>query len=88
MILILGVVILVRVINGKITKNMKIKMLSTNQDYIVEKVGVFTPKAKDINELNTGELGFIQLELKFYLKQKLVIQFVMLQSKSRSFTWI
>ena len=38
----LGVVILVRVINGKITKNMKIKMLSTNQDYIVEKVGVYT----------------------------------------------
>ena len=35
---------------------MKIKMLSTDQDYIVEKVGVFTPKAKDINELNTGEL--------------------------------
>ena len=37
----LGVVILVRVINGKIKKNMKIKMLSTNQDYIVEKVGVY-----------------------------------------------
>ena len=33
----LGVVILVRVINGKITKNMKIKMLSTNQDYIMKK---------------------------------------------------
>ena len=42
---------LVRVINGKIIKNMKIKMISTNQEYIVEKVGVFTPKAKDINEL-------------------------------------
>ena len=42
----LGVVILVRVINGKLKKNMKIKMLSTNQDYIVEKVGLFTPKAK------------------------------------------
>ena len=55
----LGVVILVRVINGKITKNMKIKMLSTKQEYIVEKVGVFTPKAKDINELNSGEIGFI-----------------------------
>ena len=49
----LGVVILVRVINCKITKNMKIKMLSTDQDHIVEKVGVITPKAKDINELNT-----------------------------------
>ena len=38
---------------------MKIKMISTNQEYIVEKVGVFTPKAKDINELNSGEIGFI-----------------------------
>ena len=55
----LGVVILVRVIDGKITKNMKIKMMSTNQEYIVEKVGVFTPKPKDIDALNSGEIGFI-----------------------------
>ncbi len=55
----LGVVTLVRVINGKIIKNMKIKMMSTNQDYIVEKVGVFTPKPKDVDELNSGEIGFI-----------------------------
>jgi|TARA_Y100000590_G_scaffold269199_1_gene302330 GTP-binding protein LepA len=55
----LGVVILVRVIDGKILKNMKIKMMSTDENYIVEKVGVFTPKPKDINELNSGEIGFI-----------------------------
>jgi len=55
----LGVVILVRVIDGKICKNMKIKMMSTNQDYIVEEVGVFTPKPKNIQELNSGEIGFI-----------------------------
>ena len=55
----LGVVILVRVIDGKISKSMKIKMMSTNQDYFVEKVGVFTPKPKDIKELNAGEIGFI-----------------------------
>ena len=55
----LGVVILVRVIDGKIYKNMKIKMMSTNQEYIVEKVGVFTPKPKNIQELNSGEIGFI-----------------------------
>ena len=60
----LGVVILVRVINGKITKNMKIKMMSTNQEYIIEKVGVFTPKATDINELNSGEIGFITTGIK------------------------
>ena len=55
----LGVVILVRVIDGKISKNMKIKMMSTNQQYIVEKVGIFTPKPKDVKELNSGEIGFI-----------------------------
>ena len=55
----LGVVILVRVIDGKIKKDMKIKMMSTNQEYTIEKVGIFTPKAKDINELNSGEIGFI-----------------------------
>ena len=55
----LGVVILVRVIDGRIIKNMKIRMMSTNQEYTVEKVGVFTPKAKDINQLNSGEIGFI-----------------------------
>jgi len=55
----LGVVILVRVINGKLKKNMKIKIMSNNQEYIIEKVGVFTPKANDISELNSGEIGFI-----------------------------
>ena len=55
----LGVVILIRVIDGKIKKNMKIKMMSTNQEHIVEKVGVFTPKPKDMDELNSGEIGFI-----------------------------
>ena len=45
----LGVVILVRVIDGKI-KNMKVKLMSNNQEYTIEKVGVFTPKPIDINE--------------------------------------
>ena len=55
----LGVIILVRVIDGKIKKDMKIKMMSSNRDYTVEKVGVFTPKPIDIKELNSGEIGFI-----------------------------
>ena len=55
----LGVVIFENVIDGKIKKNMKVKMMSTNQEYVVEKVGVFTPKPKDMNELNNGEIGFI-----------------------------
>ena len=55
----LGVVILVRVIDGYIKKNIKIKMMSNNQEYEVERVGVFTPKPKDVNELGAGEIGFI-----------------------------
>ncbi|MFL2898047.1 MAG: translation elongation factor 4 [Candidatus Pelagibacter sp.] len=66
----LGVVILVRVIDGKISKNMKIKMMSTNQNYIIEKVGVFTPKPKDIEELNAGEIGFITTGIKILSETK------------------
>ena len=55
----LGVVILVRVLDGKIKKGMKVKLMSTKQDYEIEKVGVFTPKPKDVEELNSGEIGFI-----------------------------
>ncbi len=55
----LGVVILVRILDGKIKKGMKVKLMSTNQDYDIEKVGVFTPKPKDVEELNSGEIGFI-----------------------------
>ena len=55
----LGVVILVRILDGKIKKGMKVKLMSTNQDYEIENVGVFTPKPKDVEELNSGEIGFI-----------------------------
>ena len=55
----LGVVILVRIIDGKIYKGMKIKMMSNNTEHEIEKVGIFTPKPKDVNELNSGEIGFI-----------------------------
>ena len=60
----LGVVILVRIIDGKLKKNMKINMMSNNKQYIVEKVGVFTPKAEDVNELSAGEIGFITTGIK------------------------
>ncbi len=66
----LGVVILVRVINGTISKNMKIKMMSTNREYFVEKVGIFTPKTKDINQLSAGEIGFITTGIKVLSETK------------------
>jgi GTP-binding protein LepA len=55
----LGVVILVRVIDGQIKKGMKIKLMSNDQEYVIEKVGVFTPKPADINQLSSGQIGFI-----------------------------
>ena len=60
----LGVVILVRVIDGKIKKNMRIKMMSNNKEYFIEKVGVFTPKPDNMEELKAGEIGFITTGIK------------------------
>jgi len=55
----LGVVILVRVIDGNLKKGMEINMMSNNSKHIIEKVGVFTPKPKDVEEISSGEIGFI-----------------------------
>ena len=55
----LGVVILVRVIDGNLKKNMKIMMMSNNTTHTIEKIGVFTPKPKDIDKISSGEIGFI-----------------------------
>jgi GTP-binding protein LepA len=55
----LGVVILVRVIDGQIKKGMKIKLMSNDQEYLIEKVGVFTPKPTNIDQLSSGQIGFI-----------------------------
>jgi GTP-binding protein LepA len=66
----LGVVILVRIIDGKIKKGMKIKLMSNDQEYIIEKVGVFTPKPTDINQLSSGQIGFIITGIKSLLETK------------------
>jgi len=55
----LGVVSLVRVKNGQIRKGDKIRVMSTQQDYNVDMLGVFTPKRKEQNELGCGEVGFV-----------------------------
>ncbi len=55
----LGVVSLVRVVDGSIRKKMKIRAMSTGRDFQVERVGVFTPKALDRDALNAGEVGFV-----------------------------
>ncbi len=60
----LGVIILVRVKSGTIKKGSKIKFMSNDATYQVDKVGVFTPKMKDVPSLSTGELGFLIASIK------------------------
>ncbi|MCQ2574803.1 MAG: translation elongation factor 4 [Alphaproteobacteria bacterium] len=55
----LGVVVLVRVVDGKLSKNQKIKFMATGAEYVIEKVGYFTPKMENVDSLSTGEIGFI-----------------------------
>jgi GTP-binding protein LepA len=54
-----GVVSLVRVMNGSVTKRSKITVMSTGASHGADRVGVFTPKMEDRKELRTGEVGFV-----------------------------
>ncbi|MGR5066525.1 translation elongation factor 4 [Photobacterium sp. DNB22_13_2] len=60
----LGVVSLVRIKNGKLKKNDKIKVMSTDQVWGVDRLGIFTPKQVDTTELNTGEVGWVVCGIK------------------------
>ncbi|MGI5846243.1 MAG: translation elongation factor 4 [Alphaproteobacteria bacterium] len=55
----LGVVALVRVIDGKLSRGQKIKFIATGAEYVIDKIGYFTPKMVNADGLNTGEVGFI-----------------------------
>ncbi|PSW56162.1 translation elongation factor 4 [Photobacterium leiognathi] len=60
----LGVVSLVRIKNGKLKKNDKIKVMTTGQVWGVDRLGIFTPKQVDKTELNTGEVGWVVCGIK------------------------
>ena len=60
----LGVVVLVRIIDGSLKKHQKIKMMGTDAHYEVDRLGVFTPKMKDAEILGPGEMGFITAQIK------------------------
>ncbi len=60
----LGVIALVRVIDGKLVPGMKIRMMGTGATHFVDKVGAFTPKMVNLPELGPGELGFINASIK------------------------
>ncbi len=60
----LGVVILVRVFSGTIKKGQKVRMLSNNAVWNVERVGVFNPRAELVADLSVGEVGFLTAGVK------------------------
>ncbi len=60
----LGVVVLVRVVDGELKKGQKIRMMASGAAYNVERVGVFTPKQVLVDQLGAGEVGFITAAIK------------------------
>ena len=60
----LGVVVLIRVIDGTIKKGQKIRMMNSGATYELDRVGVFTPKLIDMGELGPGEIGFFTASIK------------------------
>ncbi|HKG00860.1 MAG TPA: translation elongation factor 4 [Xanthobacteraceae bacterium] len=60
----LGVVVLLRVVDGTLKKNQRVRMLGTGAVYEVDRVGVFTPKMQELDELGPGEIGFITASIK------------------------
>ncbi|MCL4674332.1 MAG: translation elongation factor 4, partial [Sphingomonadaceae bacterium] len=60
----LGVVILVRVIDGVIRKGLSVKFMQGGTEHLIDRVGCFTPKRTDLPELGPGEIGFITAQIK------------------------
>ncbi len=60
----LGVVVLIRVVDGRIYKGQKIKMMSTGKTFEVTKVGIFAPHPVEVESLSMGEVGFFAASIK------------------------
>ncbi len=60
----LGVVVLVRIVDGVLKKGQRIRMMGTGAAYEVDRVGVFTPKLTPVDELGPGEIGFLTASIK------------------------
>lgn len=60
----LGVVSLVRVVEGKLKKGDKMLVMSTGKAYLTDQVGIFTPKRQEQSELSTGEVGYVVAGIK------------------------
>ena len=60
----LGVVVLVRVVDGRLKKNQKIRFMAAGATYTIDRVGIFSPKPTEVEELGPGEIGFINSGIK------------------------
>jgi GTP-binding protein LepA len=60
----LGVIVLVRIMDGELKKGQKIRMMASGASYQIERVGYFTPKQVLIDSLGPGEVGFITAQIK------------------------
>lgn len=60
----LGVVVLVRVVEGEMKKGQRIKMMSTGASYGIDQVGIFRPKKENVPSLKAGEIGFFTASIK------------------------
>lgn len=59
-----GVIVMMRILDGEIRPGMKILFMETNREYLVEALGVLTPKMKEIKVLSAGEVGFLISNIK------------------------
>src|SRR5690606_22991180 len=60
----LGVVILVRILDGVIRKGLQVKFMQGGTQHLIDRVGCFTPKRVELDELGPGEIGFITAQIK------------------------
>jgi GTP-binding protein LepA len=66
-----GVIVMVRLIDGEISKGMKIRLMSNKQVYEVDSVGALSPKMKELDRLSAGETGFIIANIKVVADTKI-----------------
>src|SRR5206468_1782326 len=60
----LGVVVLVRVVDGTLKKHKRVKMMGTDAHYEIDRIGVFRPKMTEVEALGPGEVGYITAQIK------------------------
>ena len=77
----LGVVILVRVIDGVIKKGMELRFHATNSKHLIERVGNFTPKMIATDQIKSGELGYITAAIKEVAQTKVGDTILMVNDK-------